>query len=364
MGVYKRLRKLKDGKKTAYYYSRNWVNGREFKKSLGKAGIITKETAKQMDEEIRRKIRIGQYEQVNVIIPTLSEFSSKFIEYQRHVKQKRSWKKDESHMVRINKILGHLKLSEITIKHIDDYKITRVQKVKPVTVNRELEVFRTLFFLAKSWKKYFGENPVSQSRLIPTESQRIRVLTLDEEDRLLSVCSKHLRPIIDTALLTGMRQGELLALRWDDVNFENNLLTISAKVSKSKKERRIPISRILRKILLEQKLKTSTSFVFVTQEDKPYSQKNFRNLKRTFTTAKLKAKIEDFKFHDLRHTAATRMAENGASIIAVQNILGHADIKTTMKYFHPGNSLTEAVEILGKLKYNRTQNRTQLKYDI
>jgi len=71
-----------------------------------------------------------------------------------------------------------------------------------------------------------------------------------------------------------------------------------------------------------------------------------------------RAAIRGLRFHDLRHTAATRMAERGANIVAVKEILGHADIKTTMKYFHPGDSLTEAVEKLGNFTQDRSNFRS------
>ena len=84
-----------------------------------------------------------------------------------------------------------------------------------------------------------------------------------------------------------MRQGEILTLRWKDVNFDTNLITIRAEVSKSKKSRRIPISKALRKLLLEQKIQNSQSgFVFVTHLGVPYSQNNPSALKRAFTSAR------------------------------------------------------------------------------
>jgi integrase len=115
----------------------------------------------------------------------------------------------------------------------------------------------------------------------------------------------------------------------------------------------------LRKILLEQKLKTAqTDFVFVTDLGIPYTPNNPNALKRAFGMACKRAKIKGLRFHDLRHTAATRMAERGANIVAVKEILGHADIKTTMKYFHPGDSLTEAVEKLGNFTQDRSNFRS------
>ncbi len=361
MGVYKRIRKHNDGSETAYWYIRYWVNGEEKKESVGKVGTITKTIAQTRLEERKRQVRLGQLDMINSDIPTLREFTPECIEYQREVQQKRSWKKDQSHLNRFIDIFGNKKLSEITVKDIDDYKLKRLREVKAVTVNRELSALRHLFYIAKKWKKFFGENPVSESGLFKTESQRRRILSEKEEYRLIASSSPHLIPIIKTALLTGMRQGEILTLRWDDANLDSNLITIRAEVSKSKKSRRVPISNELRKLLIKQKIKNSkTGYVFVTPLGIPYSGHNHSALKRPFTTARKKAKIEDFVFRDLRHTAATRMAENGASIIAVKEILGHADIKTTMKYFHPDKSLHEAVEILGNLHKDRPQNRTQL----
>ena len=114
------------------------------------------------------------------------------------------------------------------------------------------------------------------------------------------------------------------------MNLDNGLITVRAEISKSKKNRRIPISSSLRGLLLEQKLKTIHSgYVFLSPEDKNYSPTNNSILVRIFKAFCRKAQIENFTFHDLRHTAATRMAENGASIIAVTEILGHADIKST-----------------------------------
>jgi integrase len=172
--------------------------------------------------------------------------------------------------------------------------------------------------------------------------------------KLIDASSDHLKPIIKTALLTAMRLGELLTLRWQDVDFDNNLITIREEISKSKKTRKIPISKTLRILLLEHKLKSGHSgMVFLTHEGVPYSQNNPSALKKCFTTARKKTNLLDLRFHDLRHTAATRMAEKGASIIAVKEICGHSDIKTTMQYFHPDKSLKEAVEILGNIgKYD------------
>ncbi len=192
------------------------------------------------------------------------------------------------------------------------------------------------------------------------ENQVMRILSYEEEERLLMHSSAHLKPIVIAALHTGMRKGELLTLKWDAVDFHNNVITVHAQHSKSRKARKVPLNSTLRKLLLEQKLITQASgYVFPTPNGVPYKHQNC--LKKPFYTACNNANIDGLRFHDLRHTAATRMLENGANIVAVSHILGHADLKTTMRYVHPDNSLREAVEKLENLNSDRTKNRTNEK---
>lgn len=332
----------------------SWVGeykdrGRIKRLTFGKKGVVTKTMAKEMLRKVEQKVKLGQYDMLDATIPTLGEFSRDYIEYQRDVRQKRSWKKDTEHLKKWNAVFGSRRLSEIFAKDIDDYKQKRLTQVKGSTVNRELEVLRRLFYLAKRWKRFFGENPVSESGLLQVNNQIERILTLEEQERLLSCSAPHLKPIIITALTTGMRKGEILSLTWEDVNFNNNLITIRHTISKSKKTRLVPINLTLRKALLEQKLKTGQSgYVFLTPEGKPYSPNNANALKRAFGMACKRANIQGLRFHDLRHTAATRMIEEGVGIEKVSKILGHATIDMTMRYAHPDDSLKEAAETLSR----------------
>ena len=113
-----------------------------------------------------------------------------------------------------------------------------------------------------------------------------------------------------------MRKSEIISLRWPNVDLENNIITISATNSKSKRIKRIPTN----------------------------------SLRTCFELARKKSKVED-----LRHTAPTRMVEAGGNIVAVSKILGHADLRTTMRYAHPDNSLKETVEKLGNFNSNCSQ---------
>jgi len=281
-------------------------------------------------------------------IPTLSNFTKDYIKYQKEVKNKRSWKRDVIALDNIIKLFGDKKLSEITIKDIDDYKELRLKQVTPGTVNRELQVLRHLFNQAASWDKFFNKNPVSESGLLSLNNQVERILTYEEEQRLLTASPAHLKAILICALNTGMRKGEIITLKWSNVDFNNNLITIDHENNKSKRSKKIPINSTLRQLLLELKLKSGgNEYVYLNSNTEPYTRQD--SLNRVFEIVKSLADIKGLRFHDLRHTAATRMIENGANIVAVSKILGHSDIKTTMRYTHPDESLINAVEILSNM---------------
>ena len=362
MGVYKRRRKQKNGSVHYYWYIRYWLNGEEKKESIGKVGEVTKSVAQTKLEERKRQIRLDQLDQIGAKIPTLSEFSGEYIEYVRDIKQNRSWKCAIQYLAHLQRPFGDKKLSQISAKDIDDFKLSRLRAVKPSTVNRELACLSHLLNYAKRRKVFFGDNPVSISKLLPEHNTVDRTLTPDEEAKLLNSSSPELRAIIICALNTAMRKNEILTLRWENVNLDNNIITLEHTNTKSKKTRRIPINSTLRTLLLEQRLKgRGSDYVFVSSKGTPYARHD--SLKQAFIGACKRANIKGLRFHDLRHTAATRMVESGVSIVAVSRILGHADLKTTMRYAHPEDSLKEAVENLANFNPNRTQNRTQVEVE-
>lgn len=252
------------------------------------------------------------------------------------------------------KLFGDKKLSEITTTDIDDFKLIRLREVKPATVNRSLSVLRHLINMAKRWKKYHGENPVSIVGLLEENNQIERILTLEEEEKLLDACISYLKPIIMMALNTGMRRGEILNLKWSDIDLNINLITVNQTNSKGKKARKVYINSTLKKILLELKIRSGgNDYVFLDNEGQP-----LREIKNGFKAACRRAGIQGLRFHDLRHTAATRMVESGASIVAISRILGHSDIKTTMRYTHPEESVKDALETLANFGKNTTNIAT------
>jgi len=287
-------------------------------------------------------------------IPTLNEIKDDYIAYIQDVKGNRSWRRSEELLRPLSKLYGNKKLSDISPKDLEEFKSLRLKEVSPATVNRSLSVLRHLINLAKRWKKFYGDNPVSIVGMLEEHNQVERILTLDEENRLLNESISYLRPIIFTALNTGMRKGEILSLKWFDVDLDMNMITINQTNSKSKKQRKIPVSSRMRSMLLELKLQSGNQeYVFTDIQGRA-----IRTIRSAFQTACRKAGLEGLRFHDLRHTAATRMVESGANIVAISKILGHSDIKTTMRYAHPEDSLKEALESLGNYGKNTTNIAT------
>ncbi|MGE5446183.1 MAG: tyrosine-type recombinase/integrase [Ignavibacteriales bacterium] len=150
----------------------------------------------------------------------------------------------------------------------------------------------------------------------------------------------------------------MISPKWDNVDLGNNVITLEHTNTKSKKARRISINSELRKLLLEQKLKSvGREYVFLNSDGKPCMRHD--SLNRAFEGACRRANIKGLRFHDLRHTAATRMLEGGAKIEAVSKMLGHSSLNITMRYSHPDDSLKEAAEILANFTQNRSQEELE-----
>jgi len=336
----------KSGKINEYYCLRFQQNGKDIWRSLGKKGIITKALAEKIALKMLRDFELEKHGIKNIKCPKLKDFAKEYLDYQKNIRKIKSWERTETILVNLIKFFGNKKLNEITANKIDNYKKARLDSmIAPATVIRELAELRHLFYLAEKWERFFGKNPVAKAGLITINNQRDRVLNLEEEKNLLECSEPYLKAIIIGAINTALRKSEIINLKWSDVNLETNLITLQHSITKNNKTRMVPINATLRKVLLSQKLKSGgNDYVFLSSLNRPY--KRHDSLNRAFKLALKKANIKDFRFHDLRHTSASRMADSGVSVIAISKILGHQNIQTTMRYSHPDSSLIEAVKSL------------------
>ncbi|MGE5443981.1 MAG: tyrosine-type recombinase/integrase [Ignavibacteriales bacterium] len=329
-------------------------NGKKLKRSVGKKGIVTKSMARQVEQELKRKVKLGQWDMVQDI-PTFNDFIPEFISYIKDIKQNRAWQDASDCVESFARFFGNKKLLEINYADIEDYKRVRTQESrKPATINKELAFVRHLFNYAKRCKKFYGDNPVSVCGLLSVNNQKTRIITPEEEALLIANAEEPLKSMIQMALFTSLRLNSIRTLKWNCVELTNGTITIEAFYSKNKRNHILPISNKVRKLLLEAKLKCGGS-EYVFPEAMALTRKGI-TLKFRMLCKKLG--IQGVRFHDLRHTAATRMVESGVGIDKVSKILGHSTLQMTMRYSHPDNSLREAVEALANFTSKATNSAT------
>ncbi|MDQ3743602.1 MAG: site-specific integrase [Acidobacteriota bacterium] len=260
---------------------------------------------------------------------------------------------------------GKKRLRRITYADIRDFRAARLQtksgrteqNLSIATVNRELSTLRRMLNVAQA-EGWIIKNPFSAGApLISTadERRRERILTADEEKALLLACSErqraHLRPLVIAALDTGMRKGELLKLRWSQVDLEARVIHVRAFHTKTMTARDVPVSsRLLAELqrLWDISPKDAEGLVFGIRD----------NVRMAFDSARTDAKLLDVRFHDLRHTAATRLIQKGLSLAEVGRILGHSQPVTTYRYVNPDEAtIRKAADALDTFHAEAEQQR-------
>ncbi len=234
-------------------------------------------------------------------------------------------------------------LADITTDTIAKYKTKReADGVVPGTINRELALLRVAFNMARRQWKWCRTNPVSDAGMCPGEVERDRWLTPEEEARLLPACPRWLQEIVVFDLNTGLRVGEMVALTWPAVDLQRKILTVLK--SKNKTKRVVPLNQTALAILQNRLRSTKTDRVFYSARHTPYLG---NNIWRACARIAKRVKVENFRFHDLRHTFATRLVQNGVDLYRVQRLLGHKDSSMTQRYAHHcPDSLRSGVDAL------------------
>lgn len=269
------------------------------------------------------------------------DFAETYLETYAKVRKK-SWQSDEKYLrAQLIPFFGILAVNKITPLTVDQFAAKRQKDgVKHSTINRELTVLKKMLNLAIDWQFDIQQNPVKRARYFSEEGyKRDRVLSSEEENALFRESATHLKPILTCALQTGMRVGEILSLKWENVDLKKHEILIKAESSKSGKARIIPINSTLSYEL--KKLCGASEFVFL------YKSRPVKSINAAFTNARRRAGIKDLTFHDLRHTVASRLVSKGADPVTVKNILGHSSLRTTEIYLHSNlKRMREEIELL------------------
>lgn len=330
MSVHKR------GKKGTHWYYYFRVRGVRYRGVLSEAR--TKSQAVQAESKIRQEVYEGRFGLVQSGTMKLSEFIEEI--YMPWAKaNKRSWKGDECYAETLKQYFKGKTLCEITPFVIEKFKHERIKTDTkygrpraPASVNREFEMLSRLFNLAIDFNKA-GSNPCSRVRKFKLDNERYRYLLPEEEPVLMSKITgkgEHLRAMVIVALGLGLRKSEQLNLRRDQVDFARNVV-VAAK-TKGRKNREIPMDVLnpeVRNILLKLcRGKRPDDYVFTNPETKTA----FTDVKRSFHTACRLAKIQNLWWHDLRATFCTRLALARYEALTIMTLMGHKDLKTTMRY--------------------------------
>ncbi|TNF28020.1 MAG: site-specific integrase [Deltaproteobacteria bacterium] len=258
------------------------------------------------------------------------------------------------------KHFGEMLLSDIGYPDVERYKALKVAvPLKAKTINNHLTVLRTCLSEAVKWGKL---DVVPMIRQLKMPDAPFDFLEFDEAEQLLNAATGVERTMILLVLRAGLRRGELLALRQDRLDLRRNLIRVDAAVSESVlrdttkgyKSRSIPMAADL-KVALQSQRHLRGPFVFCEEDGQRLTT---NQVKRIVPDACRRAGLREVNWHVLRHTFASHLVMRGATLKAVQELMGHRDIKTTMRYAHlaPGH-LEQAVDLLVPVGHNTVTGR-------
>jgi integrase len=244
--------------------------------------------------------------------------------------------------------MGSLRLEQVGIEQIERFKSRQLGSgLHPKSVNNQLTVLRKALATAVDWRLIDHVPPIKWLKLPP---QDFDFFNQDESNRLLAATPPEHLAMVVTALKTGLRIGELLALRWEHVDLVAGVLRVRRAVWKGREgapkngqPRDIPMTP-----LLIERLKAHRHlrgpYVFCHEDGRPLTRDS---LKRVLPPACRRAGLRPIQWHSLRHSFASQLVMAGVPLKAVQELLGHADIRMTMRYAHLAPSvLKEAVSVL------------------
>lgn len=244
------------------------------------------------------------------------------------------------------KITGNISASDISKKTVIEFFETRLRNVSNYTVRGDLADLSSAFNWAIS-KNYLSENPCKGIKKSKLTEKLPLFFTKEEFDTLLnSIKDNDLKDLIHFAVLTGIRQNDLITLRWNQINFRNRTLTFDNRLSqtKSRKIHTLPLNLKALQILTERELKKKSNYVF-TYNQEPIKQCFISHkFKKLVKAAKLNPQ---FTFHSLRHSFGSWLVQKGVPIYQLSKLMTHSDLRVTQIYTHLSEqNLKETVELL------------------
>jgi len=331
MGVYK--------KENRWYIDYYKPDGKRKREVVTIPGVdpknINRQDANKALSIRKAEIAEGKFEIAQTKKPVLFEkFTDRY--YETYSKpNKKSYVRDKTSIKVLKRFFSGKTLQRINAWLVERYKSQRQKELtrygrhpSKATINRELACLKHMFTKAVEWG-LVSSNPVKKVKLFPEKPNKLRVLSNGEFEKLYNVSSDFLKPILVIAINTGLRRSEIFNLRWEDINFKEGFIYVSD--SKNNDSRVVPINQTLRDTLVLLKNKSSGEYLFSYGD----SGEPVKSIKKGFWAALRRSGIDHCRFHDLRHTFASRLVMSGVDIVTVKELMGHKDIKMTMRYSHP-----------------------------
>ncbi len=323
-----------DKHKNGIYRVRFVLNGRDRRISLQ---TRDKKIAEQRRFSWEQKVN-GEGNTTPLKVLLFSDLIDEYVKEREPYIKPSHWRNIIYRSKYIKKALGNRLLNTLTS---DDFKqfllnlhtITG-RELQPSTKNRWHDHLSAFCAFAQS-KGYIPRNPLRDLKKFKENntSEGIRHLSVDECLRLINSTPKT-KPLWATYIYTGMRQGEMIALTWSEVDFENKLIKIRrsrASSTKSNKERIIGINPQLEPILRALKEESKSRYLFPAPNGEMRKSDFRASFKTALQNAQIKGKVTE---HNLRHTCASLLSKAGVEVVEIQRILGHSDISITLRYIH------------------------------
>lgn len=308
-------------------YKRNdvwWIDishdGRRIQKS---SGTSDKLAAQQLHDKIKAELwRVSRLDEKPHY--TWEEAVIRWVEESQH---KRSLDDDKSQFRWLHPHLNGQHLHTLTRDKIDEIaKLKELEGVKPATVNRMLALIRAILRKAVREWEWIEQEPVIRMR--KEDNRRIRWLTPDQANRLIQELPEHLAVMAAFSLATGLRQSNVTQLQWSEVDLVRGHAWVHPDQAKTEKAIPVPLNQMAMTILQKQ-LGKHPQFVFVYQ-----GHAITQCTTKAWYNALARAGIQDFRWHDLRHTWASWHVQNGTSLYELQQLGGWASHEMVLRYAH------------------------------
>lgn len=342
-------------KRENIWYIDFFIGRKRYQKSTGtRYKSVAKDIAKSIERDIaNQRFNIDNFDDTCKVI-SFNEIAEEWLE--THSKIYNSKNQYYNNILRINRHLkpffkdrGIVNIKNINPKLINDYIAEKKNEgYKNSTINRTLETLRKILNDCITWG-YLKQNPFDRISKLKETEQSCNYLNKDEVKIFLENCSKVFYPVACCAVYTGMRVGEIISLKKGKVNLEKLVIEVDKSLegpTKSRKVRYIPIHTELAEVLKKTIDKNKGEYVFPKNKRGEKRGRDFRTaMKNTLERAGLKK----IRFHDLRHTFASNFIMSGGNILSLNKILGHSDLKMTMRYAHLAPDYLEGE--IERLKY-------------